>query len=86
MRGKRIGMFSYGSGLASSMFSLQITNDVALIEPLAASLKNVPLRLEARAISSPADYTAILKTKEDSYNKGVYIFSLVNHLPYLSLL
>ena len=72
MLGKRVGMFSYGSGLASSMFSLHITNDAGLVEPLVASLKDVPSRLEARVASSPADYTAILKAKEDSYNQGMH--------------
>lgn len=63
-------MFSYGSGLASSMFSFQVTSDSSLLEPLLSSLKDVPSRLEKRLVVPPSEYTAILKGKEDSYNKG----------------
>lgn len=68
--GKRIGMFSYGSGLASSMFSFQVTDKLELIKKLSASLKDVQSRLEARRAVPPAEFTAILQAKEDSYNKG----------------
>lgn len=70
--GKRIGMFSYGSSLASSMFSLQVSKDAGGVEPLLASLGDIPSRLEARTALPPAEFTTILKAKEDSYNKGVY--------------
>ncbi|KAI9556302.1 hypothetical protein GHT06_018876 [Daphnia sinensis] len=70
--GKRIGMFSYGSGLASSMFSLQVSKDAGRVEPLLASLRDIPSRLEARTALPPAEFTAILKAKEDSYNKAPY--------------
>ncbi len=60
------------------MFSLHISNDAGLVEPLVASLKDVPSRLEARVVSSPAEYTAILKAKEDSYNQGMFTFYIIS--------
>ena len=68
--GKTVGMFSYGSGLASSMFSLRVSKDASLLEPLSISLKDVLSRLEARRAVPPVEFTAVLKAKEDSYNKG----------------
>ncbi len=70
MLGKTVGMFSYGSGLASSMFSLRVSKDASLLEPLSISLKDVLSRLEARRAVPPVEFTAVLKAKEDSYNKG----------------
>lgn len=67
-------MFSYGSGLASTMFSLHISKDREKIEKLLAVINDVPSRLEARSAVSAAEFTAILKAKEDAYNKGVNSF------------
>lgn len=50
--GKRIAMFSYGSGLASSIFSLRVTDNLTRIRE-AVNLKE---RLDARLIASPSDY------------------------------
>ena len=52
------------------MFSLQVVNDAVHLESLVAAVKDVPSRLEARLVSSPAEYTAILNAKEVSYNQG----------------
>ncbi|EFX64744.1 hypothetical protein DAPPUDRAFT_304262 [Daphnia pulex] len=70
--GKRIGMFSYGSGLASTMFSLHVSKDQEKIEKLLALINDVPSRLEARSAVSAAEFTAILNAKEDAYNKAPY--------------
>lgn len=45
--GKRVALFSYGSGLASSFFSLQIKSGSGL-EKLLEGLKDVKTRLESR--------------------------------------
>jgi len=52
LMGKRIGMFSYGSGLASSLFSLRVAGDVSGI---AKSLDFVD-RLDARHAVDPAEF------------------------------
>ncbi|KAJ5487205.1 hypothetical protein N7530_001505 [Penicillium desertorum] len=62
---KRIGLFSYGSGLASSMFSAKIVGDVSgMVEKL--DLQN---RLNARTVLEPAQYDAMCKLREHAHLK-----------------
>ena len=55
--GKRVGMFSYGSGLASSFFSFRIKGDVSAFNQ---SL-NIPERLAARRVLEPQVYDEVSK-------------------------
>lgn len=60
---KRIGLFSYGSGLASSMFSAKIVGDVSyIVEKL--DLQN---RLTSRAELSPQAYDDMCKLREHAH-------------------
>lgn len=60
---KRIGLFSYGSGLASSMFSAKIVGDVSyMVEKL--DLQN---RLTSRAELSPLAYDDMCKLREHAH-------------------
>ncbi|KAJ5287977.1 hypothetical protein N7478_003663 [Penicillium angulare] len=62
---KRIGLFSYGSGLASSLFSAKIVGDVSeMVEKL--DLKN---RLESRTVLAPAAYDEMCKLREHAHLK-----------------
>ena len=55
LQGKRVGIFSYGSGLASSLFSLQIKGDVDdMVEKI-----DLHQRLEARRTVSPEVYDEV---------------------------
>lgn len=55
LQGKRIGIFSYGSGLASSFFSLQVKGDVSkMVEKL-----NLHQRLDARRTVPPEVYDEV---------------------------
>ena len=55
LQGKRIGVYSYGSGLASSLFSLKVTGSTETIQ------KNLNLqeRLEARNVVAPEVYDQV---------------------------
>jgi hydroxymethylglutaryl-CoA synthase len=55
LQGKRIGMFSYGSGLASTMFSLRVASGT---ETIKAKLDLVR-RLSERRIVSPETYVEV---------------------------
>lgn len=55
LQGKRIALFSYGSGLASSFFSFRVKGSLA---PFAKAL-DIPARLAARNAVSPEDYDAV---------------------------
>lgn len=55
LKGKRVGIFSYGSGLASSLFSMKIVGDVG------GMVKNLGLqeRLDARRTVTPEVYDEV---------------------------
>lgn len=75
LRGKRVVFFSYGSGLASAMFSFQVSRDVTSGSPLVkllASLKDIPARLEARKEVEPVEFLKVLALRENNYNKKNY--------------
>lgn len=55
LQGKRIGLFSYGSGLASSMFSFKVNGSV---ENMAKQL-DIPNRLESRRVVAPEVYDEV---------------------------
>jgi hydroxymethylglutaryl-CoA synthase len=55
LQGKRIGLFSYGSGLASSFMSLRVTGST---EAMAKTL-DIPNRLAARRAVPPSTYEAV---------------------------
>jgi hydroxymethylglutaryl-CoA synthase len=55
LTGKRIGLFSYGSGLASSLFSLQVAGDVTEM----AEKMDLQRRLAARKAVSPEGYDTV---------------------------
>lgn len=67
--GNSIGIFSYGSGFASSMYSLRISqesNQESNLRKIVDSLSHVELQLKSRRCISPEDYSKILKSKEKS--------------------
>lgn len=76
LSGKRVMFFSYGSGLASAMFSFHISDDITAGSPLDAlisSLKDIPTRLASRLQVEPADFLKTLTTRENTHNKNNYL-------------
>ena len=55
LQGKRVGIFSYGSGLASSLFSLQVKGDVSGI----AEKLDLQQRLDTRRTVPPETYDEV---------------------------
>jgi hydroxymethylglutaryl-CoA synthase len=52
LAGKKIGIFSYGSGLASSLFSMKVVGDVSeMVEKV-----DLQKRLESRRVVEPQTY------------------------------
>ncbi|XP_008208687.1 hydroxymethylglutaryl-CoA synthase 1 [Nasonia vitripennis] len=67
LAGKKIGVFSYGSGLASSMYSITVTKDVSqdsALSKLVTNLSYVKTQLEARRKVHPEEYTETLALRE----------------------
>lgn len=65
--GKRIGLFSFGSGFASTMFSLIVVADPTGITPSSDELWR---RLQARTEISVLEYVASIKEREVSFNSA----------------
>ena len=55
LEGKRVGLFSYGSGLAASFTSFKVVGNT---EKISKTL-NLPARLEARRKVAPETYDAV---------------------------
>ncbi|KAH0844434.1 hydroxymethylglutaryl-CoA synthase [Fonsecaea monophora] len=65
LHGKRVGVFSYGSGLASSMFSLKVVGDTTEM----ATKLNLQERLDARRVVAPEVYDEMCMLREKAHLK-----------------
>lgn len=75
LAGNKVAVFSYGSGLCSSMYSLTITKDVSeesSLRKIISMLSHVESQLKARQLVSPADYTSTLELREQNYHSAPY--------------
>lgn len=68
---RRIALFSYGSGLASSFFSLRI-NGGPQLDRLLERLSDVKTRLEARNKVCPQDFDSVMKLREETHHCAPY--------------
>ena len=64
-------MFSYGSGLASCMYSLKVADSPQLSQ-LTQTLVNIPKTLAARKTIPPADFEATMKLCEETHHLAPY--------------
>ncbi|PGH18068.1 hydroxymethylglutaryl-CoA synthase [Helicocarpus griseus UAMH5409] len=66
---KRVGVFSYGSGLASSMFSLKVVGDVSsIVEKI-----DLKKRLAARRVVAPEVYDQMCLMREHAHLKKDFV-------------
>jgi len=66
--GKRIVLFSYGSGLASTMFSFHVAGS---LETMRNAL-SVRSRLAQRTVATPLEFEESMKLREHTHNKRGY--------------
>ncbi|KZC11219.1 PREDICTED: hydroxymethylglutaryl-CoA synthase 1 [Dufourea novaeangliae] len=69
LAGYKVGLFSYGSGLCSTMYSITITKEIGAdskLMQIISSLSYVKKELDARQKVSPADYTKVLEWREQN--------------------
>ncbi len=59
-------MFSYGSGLAATMWSFKVEKSVKEI----VEKSNVVARLAERIAVTPEEYSKVMKIREDHHSKG----------------
>ena len=75
LSGKRIVLFSYGSGLASSMFSLRVSSDATpnlSLDNMLSAVKDVPKRLESRQTVVPGEFESTMKLREETHHLAPY--------------
>lgn len=71
--GHRIVLFSYGSGLASAMFSIKITKDLGpKLNKLLENLSNITKNLQNRVKVSPEEFDKTMKLREETHNRAPY--------------
>jgi len=70
--GKTIGVFSYGSGLASSMYSIRITSSKNLLQGLKTHLNYVKPLLEKRQKVDPVEFTKLMEIREKNNHAAPY--------------
>lgn len=63
LQNKRIGLFSYGSGLAASLFSCKVVGDVKHI----VDVLDVQNKLKSRKTESPEDYEKAILLREQAH-------------------
>ncbi|KAJ3126080.1 Hydroxymethylglutaryl-CoA synthase, cytoplasmic [Nowakowskiella sp. JEL0407] len=68
LQGKRVVLFSYGSGLASSMFSLTVRGSTSDIVSKLGLLE----RLKSRTIIQPSEYEDLMSLREKTHNVKNY--------------
>ena len=64
-------MFSYGSGLASSMYSLRVSKTPRLIQMTELFL-SVPKHLVARQTIPPGEFESTMKLREETHHLAPY--------------
>ena len=69
-------LFSYGSGLASAMYSLRVSSDATPGSPLSflmESLSSIPARLKARKTVAPPDFEQTMLLREKTHHSAPYL-------------
>ncbi|XP_027205854.2 hydroxymethylglutaryl-CoA synthase isoform X2 [Dermatophagoides pteronyssinus] len=69
---KHLLLFSYGSGLAASMFSARITKDKTILSRLSNGLADIKSRLQQRRRVPPAKFEETLNLREKTHNIAPY--------------
>lgn len=72
LSGRHVGVFSYGSGLASTMYSISITNDVSKLQKLLDNLAYVKPTLEQRTKISPQEFTELMEERVHNSHRTNY--------------
>uniref|UniRef100_A0A8C4R9K3 Hydroxymethylglutaryl-CoA synthase n=1 Tax=Eptatretus burgeri TaxID=7764 RepID=A0A8C4R9K3_EPTBU len=75
LAGKTIGVFSYGSGMAASMFSFCVSADAtpgSSLEKLVSSLSDLQTRLDNRHSVSSEEFSHIMELREKTHHMAPY--------------
>lgn len=71
--GKRVVLFSYGSGFASSMFSVKVCSQMDdKLRAIYESLADLTERIESRRKVEPESFEKIMKLREETHHLGKF--------------
>lgn len=70
--GQTVGVFSYGSGFAASMYSISISRDLAAVEAVTSKLAHIRVLLDARRKVEPEVFTKIMEVREVNIHSAPY--------------
>ncbi|XP_063367093.1 hydroxymethylglutaryl-CoA synthase 1 [Cydia amplana] len=73
--GKKFALFSYGSGLASTMYSINICNDMSAgskLEKLITSLHDTVSYLDKRVSVEPSKFSELMEVRTKNYHTAPY--------------
>ncbi|XP_053557230.1 hydroxymethylglutaryl-CoA synthase, cytoplasmic [Bombina bombina] len=76
LAGQRIGVFSYGSGFAATLYSIKVTQDAtpgSSLDKLTSSLSDLKVRLDSRKNVSPSIFAENMKLREETHHLASYI-------------
>lgn len=76
LAGQRIGLFSYGSGFAATLYSISVTQDAtpgSVLDTLLSSLCDLKSRLDSRRKVSPAVFAENMKLREETHHLASYV-------------
>uniref|UniRef100_A0A8C5P8I5 Hydroxymethylglutaryl-CoA synthase n=1 Tax=Leptobrachium leishanense TaxID=445787 RepID=A0A8C5P8I5_9ANUR len=76
LAGQRIGVFSYGSGFAATLYSIKVSSDAmpgSSLDKLTSSLSDLKARLDSRKNVSPGVFAENMKLREDTHHLASYI-------------
>ncbi|CAG5867081.1 unnamed protein product [Menidia menidia] len=76
LAGQRIGVFSYGSGFAATLYSLRVTQDYtpgSALDKLVSSLSDLKSRLDSRKKVPPALFSESMKLREETHHLASYV-------------
>nr|XP_033787757.1 hydroxymethylglutaryl-CoA synthase, cytoplasmic isoform X2 [Geotrypetes seraphini]XP_033787766.1 hydroxymethylglutaryl-CoA synthase, cytoplasmic isoform X2 [Geotrypetes seraphini]XP_033787776.1 hydroxymethylglutaryl-CoA synthase, cytoplasmic isoform X2 [Geotrypetes seraphini] len=76
LAGQKIGVFSYGSGFAASLYSLRVTQDAtpgSSLDKLVVSLSDLKVRLDSRQCVAPKVFAENMKLREETHHLANYI-------------
>ncbi|XP_026797832.3 hydroxymethylglutaryl-CoA synthase, cytoplasmic isoform X1 [Pangasianodon hypophthalmus] len=76
LAGQRIGLFSYGSGFAATLYSIRVTQDAtpgSMLDKLVSSLSDMQARLDSRKKVSPAVFADNMKLREETHHLANYV-------------
>lgn len=70
--GKSVGVFSYGSGFAATLYSITITSDLEKLTGLISKLAHLLPLLEKREKVSPEKFTQLMEVRQENIHSAPY--------------